>query len=52
VTREVPLPYVFTGEPDSDDEAEGSRPRRRSIRLPVISGKDHNADVEGEAEER
>ncbi|KAJ1311454.1 hypothetical protein OPQ81_009943 [Rhizoctonia solani] len=52
VTREVPLPYVFTGDGDgdSDDEDHGvERPARRlSVRLPVINKNDSDVDVESE----
>ncbi|CAE6469773.1 unnamed protein product [Rhizoctonia solani] len=50
VTREVPLPYVFTGDKDSDDEDQGidRRARRLSVRLPVISKDDDDVDVEAE----
>ncbi|KAG8708269.1 hypothetical protein FRC09_001348 [Ceratobasidium sp. 395] len=41
VTREIPLPYVFTEERDSDDEDAGERrPRRRSVRLPAALRED------------
>ncbi|KAF8707831.1 EXS family, partial [Rhizoctonia solani] len=51
VTREVPLPYVFTGDRDSDDEDHGAeRPTRKlSVRLPVMS-KDSSTDVEAEGQ--
>jgi hypothetical protein len=50
VTREVPLPYVFTGDKDSDDEDHGTeRPARRlSVRLPVMSKDSSDTDVEAE----
>ncbi|KAG9123684.1 hypothetical protein FRC07_014276 [Ceratobasidium sp. 392] len=48
VTREVPLPYVFTGEQDSDDEEVGERRRSRpiSIHLPVVPKKDQERQAE------
>ncbi|KAH7345008.1 hypothetical protein B0J17DRAFT_637954 [Rhizoctonia solani] len=50
VTREVPLPYVFTGERDSDDEDHGvEHPARRlSVRLPSMHKNDSDTDVEAE----
>ncbi|CAE6461995.1 unnamed protein product [Rhizoctonia solani] len=54
VTREVPLPYVFTGDRDSEDEDRGAerQARRLSVRLPVMNKKgdddDDDADVEAE----
>ncbi|KAG8734798.1 hypothetical protein FRC10_011431 [Ceratobasidium sp. 414] len=48
VTREVPLPYVFTGDQDSDDEepaGEGKRSRPLSVRLPVVPKKDQESEV-------
>ncbi|CAE6434658.1 unnamed protein product [Rhizoctonia solani] len=50
VTREVPLPYVFTGDRDSDDEDHGlEHPKRKlSVRLPVMSKEDEDDDVEAE----
>ncbi|QRW04806.1 xenotropic and polytropic retrovirus receptor 1 [Ceratobasidium sp. AG-Ba] len=49
VTREVPLPYVFTGEQDSDDEAEdGRRSRPVSVRLPVVGRKDREQTLGGD----
>lgn len=50
VTREVPLPYVFSGEVDSDDEDRRDTPRRPiSVRLPTVgSRKSRDRDAEGE----
>lgn len=50
VTREVPLPYVFTGEVDSDDEDRRTAPRARpiSVRLPTVNRKSRDRDLEGE----
>ncbi|KAG8714690.1 hypothetical protein FRC08_011581 [Ceratobasidium sp. 394] len=48
VTREVPLPYVFTGDQDSDDEEvarEGRRSRPLSIHLPVVPRKDQEREL-------
>ncbi|CAE6434665.1 unnamed protein product [Rhizoctonia solani] len=42
VTREIPLPYVFPGEEESDDEDSGSRPQSREVQHP----KDQKADLE------
>ncbi|CAE6408391.1 unnamed protein product [Rhizoctonia solani] len=49
-TREVPLPYVFTGDKDSEDEDNGAeRPGRRlSVQLPVMSKDGSDTDVEAE----
>ncbi|KAF8609112.1 EXS-domain-containing protein [Ceratobasidium sp. AG-I] len=49
VTREVPLPYVFTGDADSDDDdgirSPASRPM--SVRLGVVGRRDRDRDAEG-----
>jgi hypothetical protein len=52
VTREVPLPYVFTGDADSDDDDGARSPASRpmSVRLLEMRGKGRAMDARAEGE--